>query len=215
MKRKKLLVPLLFLMILPPKGTLQLAVFRPFPHLGHTAHLPRTGLQHATDTYSSPFSIKFFNPQLHFLQLAATFSSTSGIKYFNPRQQILLPVDKNFFSGLEIYFRSLEIYFSAAEIYFQATEIVLLREAKQFIAGGKTIYRGRQRSLSQAAIQFVAGGKTICCGRQRNLLRAAKKFIAGGKTICCGRKRSLQPAAEGLGVRADRHSSAGYRLLMR
>ena len=145
MKRKKLLVPRLFLMILPPKGTLQLAVFRPFPHLGHTAHLPRTGLQHATDTYSSPLSIKFFNPQLHFLQLAATFSSTRGIKYFNSRQQVLLPADKNFFSGLEIYFKALEIYFSAAEIYFQATEIVLSQEEKQFVAGGKEVYSLRRR----------------------------------------------------------------------
>ena len=167
MKRKKLLVPRLFLMILPPKGTLQLAVFRPFPHLGHTAHLPRTGLQHATDTYSSPLSIKFFNPQLHFLQLAATFSSTRGIKYFNSRQQILLPANKNFFSGLEIYFKALEIYFSAAEIYFQATEIV----------------------LSQAAKQFIAGGKTICCGRQRSLLREAKQFITGGKEVYSLRRR--------------------------
>ena len=145
MKRKKLLVPLLFLMILPPKGTLQLAVFRPFPHLGHTAHLPQTGLQHATDTYYSPLSIKFFNPQLHFLQLAATFSSTRGIKYFNSRQQVLLPADKNFFSGLEIYFKALEIYFSAAEIYFQATEIVLSQEEKQFVAGGKEVYSLRRR----------------------------------------------------------------------
>ena len=180
MKRKKLLVPRLFLMILPPKGIPQLAVLRPFPHLGHTAHLPRTGLQHVTDIYSSPLSIKFFNPQLHFLQLAATFSSTRGNKFFNSRQQILLPADKNFFSGLEIYFKALEIYFSAAEIYFQDTEIVLSQTAKQFVAGGKTIYRRRQNNLLQEAKKFIAGGKTICCRRKNNLLREEKKFTACG-----------------------------------
>ena len=167
MKRKKLLVPRLFLMVLPPKGIPQLAVFRPFPHLGPTAHFPRTGLQHATDTYYSPLSIKFFNPQLHFLQLAATFSSTRGNKYFNLRQQVLLPADKNFFSGLEIYFKALEIYFSATEIYFQATEIVLSQAAKQFVTGGKTIYCGRKNNLSREEKQFITGGKEVYSLRRR------------------------------------------------
>ena len=67
-------------------------------------------------------------------------------------------MERNFFSGLEIYFKGLEIYFSAAEIYFQATEIV----------------------LSQAAKQFIAGGKEVYCGRQNNLLREEKKFTACG-----------------------------------
>ena len=69
--------------------------------------------------------------------------------------------------------------------------------------------------MLRAAKKFVAGGKEVYRRRQNNLLREEKQFIAGGKTIYYGRQGSLQPATEGLGVRADRHSPAGYRLLMR
>ncbi|MBR1499291.1 MAG: hypothetical protein IJ615_06645 [Bacteroidaceae bacterium] len=52
---------------------------------------------------------------------------------FSSRRQLLRAVDKNFFSGSEIYFKGLEIYFRATKIYFQAFEKVLWQAAETFI----------------------------------------------------------------------------------
>jgi hypothetical protein len=65
---------------------------------------------------------------MHSSDKQATFPDLLN-KSHAPRPQTPDRVERNFFSGLEIYFKGLEIYFSAAEIYFQATEIVFVRGA--------------------------------------------------------------------------------------
>jgi len=135
----------------------------------------------------------FLTLQHQILQSTASFSSTRGNIFFSPRIKT----------------------FSVAWKYISKPWKYILVPRKYISKPLKLFYRRRQYNLLREAKQFVAGGKEVYRRRQYNLLQEAKEFVAGGKTICCGRKRSLQPAAEGLGVRADRHSSAGYRLLMR
>ena len=61
------------------------------------------------------------------------------------KEQLPFGMDKNFFSGLEIYFKGLEIYFSGSEIYFQSFEKVLLQAAKSLSAGSKGFECWQQR----------------------------------------------------------------------
>ena len=135
----------------------------------------------------------FLTPQHQILQSTASFSSTRGNIFFIPRQHFLQPAALNISTRGNKFFSPRIKTFSVAWKYISKPWKYILVPLKYISKPLKLFYRRRQN----------------------NLLREEKKFIAGGKTICCGRKRSLQPAVEGLGVRADRHSPAGYRLLMR
>ena len=134
------MVSQLFLMVSPPKGTLQLAVFRPFLRLALVSDTLRIDFPHFAETMTSAHGDKPFNPRHQILHDTTSNSSRHGIKFFTTRHQILRDTDKNFFCGLEIYFKALEIYFSASEIYFKATEIVLSRAEKKFVACRKEFW---------------------------------------------------------------------------